>query len=45
MLRIYLQHQRVTLSDPMMEEMLIDTPCFRRSCESNAPEPVVEWLQ
>ncbi|MFN9620187.1 MAG: transposase [Synechococcaceae cyanobacterium] len=29
-LRIYLQKQWFTLSDPPMEEMLIDTPCFRR---------------
>ena len=29
MLRIHLQ-QWFTLSDPLMEEMLIDTPCFRR---------------
>jgi IS5 family transposase len=30
MLRIYLLQQWFTLSDPPMEEMLIDTPCFRR---------------
>ena len=30
MLRIHLQQQWFTLSDPLMEEMLIDTPCFRR---------------
>jgi len=30
MLRIHLLQQRFTLSDPLMEEMLIDTPCFRR---------------
>jgi IS5 family transposase len=29
MLRIHLLHQWFTLSDPLMEEMLIDTPCFR----------------
>jgi hypothetical protein len=31
MLRIHLLHQWFTLSDPLMEEMLIDTPCFRRA--------------
>jgi transposase, IS5 family len=30
MLRIHLLQQWFTLSDPLMEEMLIDTPCFRR---------------
>ena len=30
MLRIPLLQQWFTLSDPPMEEMLIDTPCFRR---------------
>ena len=30
MLRIHLLLQWFTLSDPLMEEMLIDTPCFRR---------------
>ena len=30
MLRIHLMQQWFTLSDPLMEEMLIDTPCFRR---------------
>ena len=29
-LRIHLLQQWFTLSDPLMEEMLIDTPCFRR---------------
>ena len=29
MLRIHLLQQWFTLSDPLMEEMLIDTPCFR----------------
>lgn len=29
MLRIHLLQQWLTLSDPLMEEMLIDTPCFR----------------
>ena len=29
MLRIHLQQQWFTISDPLMEEMLIDTPCFR----------------
>jgi IS5 family transposase len=31
MLRIHLLQQWFTLSDPLMEEMLIDTPCFRRA--------------
>jgi IS5 family transposase len=30
MLRIHLPQQWFTLSYPLMEEMLIDTPCFRR---------------
>jgi IS5 family transposase len=30
MLRIHLLQQWFTLSDPLMEEMLIDIPCFRR---------------
>jgi len=30
MLRIHLLQQWFTLSVPLMEEMLIDTPCFRR---------------
>ena len=30
MLRIHLLQQWFTLSDPLMEEMLIDTPCFHR---------------
>jgi transposase, IS5 family len=30
MLRIHLLLQWFTLLDPLMEEMLIDTPCFRR---------------
>jgi IS5 family transposase len=30
MLHIHLLQQWFTLSDPLMEEMLIDTPCFRR---------------
>ena len=30
MLRIHLLQHWFTLSDPLMEEMLIDTPCFRR---------------
>ena len=30
MLRIHLLQQWFTLSDPLMEEMLIDTTCFRR---------------
>ena len=30
LLRIHLLQQWFTLSDPLMEEMLIDTPCFRR---------------
>ena len=30
MLRIHLLQQWFTLSDPLMEEMLIDTPCYRR---------------
>lgn len=30
MLRIHLRQQWVTLPDPLMEEMLFDTPCFRR---------------
>ena len=30
MLRIHLLQQSYTLTDPLMEEMLIDTPCFRR---------------
>ena len=30
MLRIHWLQQWFTLSDPLMEEMLIDTPCFRR---------------
>lgn len=30
MLRIHRLQQWFTLSDPLMEEMLIDTPCFRR---------------
>jgi len=30
MLRIHPLQQWFTLSDPLMEEMLIDTPCFRR---------------
>ena len=30
MLRIHLLQQWFTLSDPLMEEMLIDPPCFRR---------------
>jgi IS5 family transposase len=30
MLRIHLLQQWFTLCDPLMEEMLIDTPCFRR---------------
>jgi IS5 family transposase len=30
MLRIHLLHQWFTLSDPLMEEVLIDTPCFRQ---------------
>ena len=30
MLQIHLLQQWFTLSDPLMEEMLIDTPCFRR---------------
>ncbi|MBW4531544.1 MAG: transposase [Aphanothece saxicola GSE-SYN-MK-01-06B] len=30
MLRIHLLQQWFTLSDPLMEEMLIDRPCFRR---------------
>ena len=30
MLRIHLLQQWFTLSDPLMQEMLIDTPCFRR---------------
>jgi len=30
MLRIHLLQQWFTLSNPLMEEMLIDTPCFRR---------------
>ncbi|WP_255111807.1 transposase [Synechococcus sp. RedBA-s] len=30
MLRIHLLQQWFTLSDPLMEEMLIDTPWFRR---------------
>ena len=29
-LRIYLLQQWVTLSDPLIDEMLIDTPCFYR---------------
>ena len=29
MLRIHWLQQWLTLSDPLMEEMLIDTPCFR----------------
>jgi IS5 family transposase len=29
-LRTHLLQQWFTLSDPLMEEMLIDTPCFRR---------------
>ena len=30
MLRIQLLQQWFTLADPLMEEMLIDMPCFRR---------------
>ena len=30
MLRIHLLQQWITLSDSLMEEMMIDTPCFRR---------------
>ena len=30
MLRIHTLQRWVTLSDPLMEEILIDTPCFRR---------------
>jgi IS5 family transposase len=29
-LRIHLLHQWFTLSAPSMDEMLVDTPCFRR---------------
>ncbi len=30
MLRIHLPQQWFALSDPLMKELLIDTPCFRR---------------
>ena len=38
MLWIHLLQQWFTLSDPLMEEMLIDTPCFRRFAEIEAME-------
>ena len=38
MLRIHLLQQWFTLSEPLMEKMLIDTPCFRRFAEIETVE-------
>ncbi|WP_254958742.1 MULTISPECIES: transposase [unclassified Cyanobium] len=50
MLRIHLLQQWFTLSDPLMEEMLIDTPCFRRfagieTMDGRIPGPISSLSQ
>jgi len=41
MLRIHVQQQWFTVSDPLMEEMLIDTPCFRFFAEIKTMEGLI----